>query len=53
MQRYNHMAQTTVYVTVRLVISGAADPYEVVDDADYSFNHEAIASSEIVGAEID
>jgi hypothetical protein len=51
MQRYNHTAQATVYVTVKLVISGAANPHEVVADADYSFDHEAIVSSEIIGAE--
>ena len=51
MQRYNHTAQSTVYVTVKLIISGAANPHDVVADADYTFDHESIVSSEIIGAE--
>ena len=41
--------QQTVYITVKLVLIGNSTPYEVVEDCDYSFNHEAIVQSEIVG----
>ena len=40
--------QQTVYVTVKLVLIGNSIPYEVVEDCDYSFSHEAIVQSEIV-----
>lgn len=49
MQRHHHTAQTIVHLIVELVISGSANPCEVVENLDYSFDHEAIASSEIIG----
>lgn len=51
MRAYNHTAQSTIYLTVKLIICGGANPNEVVENADYNFDHEAIVSSEIIGAE--
>lgn len=48
---YQHSAQNTVYVTVKLVIAGSADPAEVIENLDYSFDHDAIVSAEIVASE--
>ena len=48
---YQHSAQTTVYVTVKLVLAGSADPTDIVENLDYSFNHEAIVSTEIITCE--
>jgi hypothetical protein len=41
--------QQIVYVTVKLTLIGNSTPYEVMEDCDYSFNHEAIVDSEIIG----
>jgi hypothetical protein len=43
--------QQTVCVTVKLTLIGNSIPYEVIEDCDCIFNHEAIVSSEIVGIE--
>jgi hypothetical protein len=37
-----------VYVVVRLDIDEGADPTEVVEECNYSFNHPSIADEEIV-----
>ena len=48
---HRHSAQNTVYVTVKLVIVGSADPIEVVENLDFSFEHDAIVSAEIIASE--
>lgn len=44
-------ARTVVYVTVRLEIKAGEDPYNVVDELDYNFDHPAILSTVITEAE--
>lgn len=38
----------TVYVTVKIKISGHADAFEVIEDCDYDFPHDDILRTEIV-----
>jgi len=38
----------TIHVTVRLSIKEDAEPWEVVESLDYSFEHEDIIETEIV-----
>ena len=43
--------QQTVLVTVKLVLIGSADVDDVVENMNYSFEHEALVRSEIIGTE--
>ena len=40
-----------VYVTVKLVLEDSVDYQEVVNEVDYTFDHEAIQDAEIVDVE--
>lgn len=41
----------TMLVTVKLVLIGSANVDDVVENMDYSFEHDAIVRSEIIGTE--
>lgn len=44
-----HSVQQIVYLTVKLVLIGSSNAQEVIENLDYSFNDDAIVSSEISG----